>query len=65
MFRIDKVLLNANISRTIRFSQPLFDWLKEVSEREGISFNQAVLQCCKNSMEEDLKTRPTEEEKTE
>lgn len=49
----DKVMVNPNIPRTIRFTQPLYDWLMMVKERENLSFNQVVLQCCKNSMVED------------
>ena len=54
MFKIDRTLLKPNISRTIRFTQPLYEWLQMVSERENISFNQVVLQCCKNGMDDDL-----------
>lgn len=61
MFRIDKTLLNPNIPITIRFTQKLFDWLQEVKSRENISFNQAVLQCCKNGMESDFAERDKED----
>lgn len=61
MFHIDKILLNPNIPVTIRFTQQLIDWLQEVKERENISFNQVVLQCCKNGMESDLVGRNDEE----
>ena len=54
MFKIDRTLLKPNISRTIRFTQPLDEWVRMVSERENISFNQVVLQCCKNGMDDDL-----------
>lgn len=54
MFKIDRILLNPDIARTIRFTQPLYEWLQMVSKREKISFNQAVLQCCKNGMDDDL-----------
>lgn len=53
MFKIDRTLLNPNISRTIRFTQPLYEWVQMVSKREKISFNQVVLQCCKNGMDDD------------
>lgn len=39
MFKIDRTLLKPNISRTIRFTQPLYEWVQMVSERENISFN--------------------------
>lgn len=61
----DKEMINPNISRTIRFTPVLFEWLMKVKERENLSFNQVVLQCCKNCMEEDLreeKVHNTEEE---
>lgn len=54
MFKIDRTLLKPNISRTIRFTQPLYEWVQMVSERENISFNQVVLQYCKNGMDDDL-----------
>lgn len=49
----DKELVNPNIPRTIRFTPVLYEWLMQVKEREGLSFNQVVLQCCKNCMAED------------
>lgn len=52
MIQIDRSLLNPTIPRTIRFSPVLFEWLKEFSEQEDISFNLAVLICCKNAMEQ-------------
>ena len=57
VMHFDKELINPNISRTIRFTPILYEWLEEVKEREGISFNHAVLQCIKNCMEEDRKDR--------
>lgn len=50
---LDKEMINPNIARTIRFTPVLYDWLMQVKEREHLSFNQAVLQCCKNCMMED------------
>lgn len=46
MFEIDKSLSRPNIPRTIRFTEELFDALLEISEKEEISFNSLVLQCC-------------------
>ena len=48
---IDRELINPNIPRTIRFTPILFEWLEMVKERENTSFNQVVLQCCKNCMD--------------
>ena len=46
MFEIDKSFAHANISRTIRFTEPLFYELKALAEKENMSFNNIVLQCC-------------------
>ncbi|MBR7165255.1 MAG: hypothetical protein IKD18_03155 [Clostridia bacterium] len=46
---------NANVARTIRFTEPLFESLAAVAQQNKISFNDLVLQCCKyalNNMEE-------------
>lgn len=61
MFVIDKTLLKPNIPRTIRFTPILYDWLLKVSEDEELSFNQVVLLCCKNAMEQYNKTNLSEE----
>lgn len=61
MFFVDRTLLKPNIPRTIRFTSILYDWICEVSEKEGLSFNQVVLICCKNA--KDQYTADTQEEK--
>lgn len=62
MFEIDRTLLRPNIARTIRFTPVLYDWIKEVSEKEDLSFNQVVLLCCK-SMKEQCEEVNLQEEK--
>ncbi len=62
MFFVDRTLLKPNIPRTIRFTSILYDWIAEVSEKEGISFNQVVLICCKNAMDQ-YKEADEQEEK--
>lgn len=61
MFFVDKTLLKPNIPRTIRFTSILYDWITEVSEKEGISFNQVVLMCCKNAKDQYTETNEQEE----
>lgn len=51
MFRVDNELLNANISRTIRFPEKLFDKLNETATNNKVSFNLLVLQCCKYALD--------------
>ena len=42
----------ANIPRTIRFTDALYDELREVSSEKGISFNLLVLQCCRYALDD-------------
>ena len=46
MFKIDKNIISANVPRTIRFSELLFEQLKQVAKQNDISFNRLVLECC-------------------
>ena len=41
----------ANLPRTIRFTDTLYEELKEVSAENGISFNLLVLQCCRYALD--------------
>ena len=50
MFIIEKELKNANIARTIRFTENLFEDLNQISANNNISFNLLVLQCCKYAL---------------
>ncbi|MBQ9106251.1 MAG: hypothetical protein IJY56_00005 [Clostridia bacterium] len=52
MFKVDNELKNATVSRTVRFTEPLFEKLNEVAAENGISFNLLVLQCCKYALED-------------
>lgn len=51
MFKIDSDLKKANVSRTIRFTEPLFEELNRLAVKNDISFNLLVLQCCKYALE--------------
>ena len=51
MFKIDNEFKNANISRTIRFTESLFKRLNEAADKNDISFNLLVLQCCKYALD--------------
>lgn len=51
MFKIDNELKNANIPRTVRFTEQLFEKLNETAAQNNISFNLLVLQCCKYALE--------------
>ncbi len=51
MFSIDKSLKRANIARTIRFTESLFELLNRYSYIYDISFNALVLQCCQYALE--------------
>lgn len=51
MFKIDNELKSANIARTVRFTEPLFEKLNDAAQKNNISFNLLVLQCCKYAIE--------------
>lgn len=51
MFKVNKDLKSANIPRTIRFTESLFEQLNEVASKNDVSFNLLVLQCCKYALE--------------
>ncbi len=51
MFKIKNEFKNANISRSIRFTEKLFEDLSKVAHENDISFNMLVLQCCKYALE--------------
>lgn len=53
MFKIKNEFGNANIPRTIRFTESLFDRLNETAQRNDISFNMLVLQCCKYALDDE------------
>ena len=51
MFKIIKPFANANIPRTIRFTEELFEELNKAAEENYISFNMLVLQCCRYALD--------------
>lgn len=51
MFRVNKKAPVSNITRTIRFTEDIFDSLMSISGKEDVSFNQLVLQCCKYAID--------------
>ena len=52
MFKIDNELKNANVARTVRFTETLFEKLNKTAAENNISFNLLVLQCCKYALED-------------
>lgn len=51
MFEIDNQYANANVPRTIRFTDKLFEDLSSIAEKNNISFNMLVLQCCRYALD--------------
>lgn len=51
MFKIDDELKSANVARTIRFTEKLFERLNTYAAQNDISFNSLVLQCCKYALD--------------
>ncbi len=58
MFKIQKIdkanKESANIPRTIRFTEDLFDEYNEISRKTGVSFNSLVLEAMRYALK-DLK----------
>ncbi len=52
MFKIDTKFKNANVSRTIRFTEDLYEELATLAQQNGISFNNLVLQCCRYALDD-------------
>ena len=51
MFEVDNTLKNANVPRTIRFTESMFEELNEIATQNNISFNLLVLQCCRYALD--------------
>ena len=51
MFTIDNQFSNANIARTIRFTEKIFEELNDAAEKNNVSFNALVLQCCRYALD--------------
>lgn len=51
MFKIDNEMKSANIPRTVRFTENLFEKLNQTASKNNISFNLLVLQCCKYALD--------------
>lgn len=51
MFKINNEFKSANISRTVRFTEPIFEKLNKIATENEISFNLLVLQCCKYALD--------------
>ncbi|MBQ8836264.1 MAG: hypothetical protein IJ002_01990 [Clostridia bacterium] len=52
MFHVDKGSKAANVQRTIRFTEDLFDRLVKTANENEVSFNNLVLQCCKYALDD-------------
>ena len=51
MFKIENEFKNANVARTVRFTEKLFERLNEYAAENDVSFNDLVLQCCKYALD--------------
>lgn len=51
MFHIQQNLKNANVARTIRFPDEMFETMNLLAQQRSVSFNSLVLQCCKYALE--------------
>lgn len=51
MFKINTEFSNADIARTVRFTEKIFNDLNETADKNNISFNLLVLQCCRYALD--------------
>ena len=51
MFHVNKQFPDPNVPRTIRFTDNLFQELKQVADDTDVSFNSLVLQCCRYALD--------------
>ena len=51
MFKVKNDFKGANVPRTIRFTEEIFDELNKIATKNNVSFNLLVLQCCKYAIE--------------
>ena len=51
MFRIVNNFNNANMPRTVRFTEKMFEQLNSIAQKNNISFNLLVLQCCQYAID--------------
>ena len=61
MFKVSHPKSQSNVSRTIRFTEELFSVLNEIADKEGTSFNELVLQCCRYAIDNYDKSDELEE----
>lgn len=51
MFHVNNDFSNANVPRTIRFTEEMHEELAKISQEKNISFNKLVLQCCRYALD--------------
>ena len=58
VFIIQKPHAKANISKTIRFTEELNSQMTALAQKEEISFNELVIQCCQYALDHRQKDDP-------
>ena len=51
MFEVENKFKNANVARTVRFTESMFEQLNDIAAKNDISFNLLVLQCCQYAID--------------
>ena len=57
MFVVENSFKGANVPRTIRFTEKMFEELNAIAAENEVSFNLLVLQCCKYAIENHEKNK--------
>lgn len=58
MFVIQKPHAKANIPKTIRFTEELNNQMIALAQKEDISFNELVIQCCHYALDHHPQNEP-------
>lgn len=61
MFQVNKQFSGANIGRTVRFPEKLFEQLSTVAGKRDVSMNSLILQCCQYALDH---MKPDEHQKS-
>ena len=51
MFKVNNEFQNANVPKTIRFTESLSNELSDIAFKKNVSLNLLVLQCCRYAID--------------
>ena len=63
MFNVNRKKPKANVQHTIRFDEDLHQKINNIAEKEDVSFNHFVLECCRYAIDEYPEENQTSKDK--